>query len=84
MTICSLIVQTIPENINTVNATLENIQGVEVHAQDESGKMVVTIDHPDRDYCSKTMADISVINGVMSTSLVYEYQEDLEKEETQY
>ncbi len=76
LTICSLIVQTKPESILPVTDLLEKISGVEVQASDECGKMVVTIDHPDREYCSKTMTDMTHIDGVMSTSLVYEYQED--------
>ncbi|MCW8930612.1 MAG: chaperone NapD [Gammaproteobacteria bacterium] len=78
MTICSLVVQAKPEYLDNVNETLNTMNGVEVHAQNEYGKMVISIDHPSREYCSKTMTDMTRINGVMSTSLVYEYQEDLE------
>lgn len=78
MTICSLVVQTRPEYLESVNKTLNAINGVEIHAQNEYGKMVIVIDHPSREYCSKTMTDMTHIQGVMSTSLVYEYQEDLE------
>lgn len=81
MTICSLVLQAIPEQILPVINNLESMQGVEVHARNEYGKMVVSIDHPDRKYCSKVMTDMTRINGVMSTSLVYEYQEDLDKPE---
>lgn len=80
MTICSLIVQTSPQHLETVNETLKTMDGVEVHAQDEHGKMVVTIDHSSREYCSRAMTDMTLINGVMSTSLIYEYQEDLENQ----
>ena len=78
MTICSLVVQTKPEYLDTVNESLNTMKGVEVHAQNEYGKMVISIDHPSREYCSKAMTDMTHIDGVMSTSLVYEYQEDLE------
>ena len=78
MTICSLVVQARPEYLDTVNETLNTMNGVEIHAQNEYGKMVISIDHPSREYCSKAMTDMTHIDGVMSTSLVYEYQEDLE------
>ena len=78
MTICSLVVQTKPEYLESVNESLNAMNGVEIHAQNEYGKMVISIDHPSREYCSKAMTDMTHINGVMSTSLVYEYQEDLE------
>jgi nitrate reductase NapAB chaperone NapD len=80
MTICSLVVQVKPKYLNTVNKSLNNMDGVEIHAQNEHGKMVLCIDHPDREYCSKLMTEMTRIKGVMSTSLVYEYQEDLEQE----
>ncbi len=79
MTICSLVLQTRPEYLDAVNESLNSMNGVEVHAQNEYGKMVISIDHPSREYCSKVMTEMTHINGVMSTSLVYEYQEDLEE-----
>lgn len=81
MTICSLVVQSMPDQLETVNQSLLAMEGVEIHAQNEQGKMVVSIDHPSREYCSDAMIDISRINGVMSTSLVFEYQDDLESEQ---
>ena len=81
MTICSLVIQSRPDALSSVAEALEKMKGVEVHATDEKGKLVVTIDHPDRSYCSKAMTDMTHINGIMSTALVYEYQEDLEAEQ---
>ena len=78
MTICSLILQAKPQDLDAVIQFLNTLTGVEVHAQNEQGKMVVSIDHPSREHCSKTMTEMNQIKGVMSTSLVYEYQEDLE------
>ncbi|MCP3867653.1 MAG: chaperone NapD [Gammaproteobacteria bacterium] len=78
MAICSLVVQVEPTRLETVTQSLESMEGVEVHARNEQGKVVVSIDHPSRDYCSDTMVNISRISGVMSSSLVFEYQEDLE------
>ncbi len=79
MTICSLVLQARPENIEIVNESLKKMDGVEIHAQDKRGKIVVSIDHPSREYCSKIMVDMTRVEGVMSTALVYEYQEDLEE-----
>lgn len=79
MTICSLIVQTKPESIPPVTRSLQEMDGVEIHHSDSSGKLIVTIDHPDRDHCSLTMAEMTHITDVMSALLVYEYQEDLEE-----
>ena len=81
MTICSLVVQARPQYLDSVTESLSTMNGVEIHVQDERGKMVVSIDHPSREYCSKAMVDMTHIDGVMSVSLVYEYQEDLEPEQ---
>ena len=83
MTICSLVLQAIPKQLTSVITTLEAIKGVEIHANNEFGKLVVTIDHPERKYCSNVMNDMTHIQGVMSTSLVYEYQEDLDEPEVE-
>lgn len=79
MTICSLVIHAQPEHLTPVTKHLESFQGVEIHATTETGKMIVSIDHPDRRHCSDVMTDMTRITGVMSTSLVYEYQEDLDK-----
>ena len=52
------------------------MDGIEIHTQNKQGKLAITIDHPSREYCSKAMTDITHIDGVMSTSLIFEYQED--------
>ncbi|MCP4169134.1 MAG: chaperone NapD [Chloroflexi bacterium] len=83
MAICSLVVQAEPSNLEAVTHSLQSIKGVEIHAKNEYGKIVVSIDHPSREHCGNAMADITHITGVMSSSLVFEYQEDLEPESIQ-
>jgi nitrate reductase NapD len=80
--ICSLVIQAKPQHLSSVSASLNEMQGVEIHVQGETGKMVVSIDHPSREYCSDAMTKMSRIDGVMSSSLVFEYQEELEAEQT--
>ncbi|HIO91589.1 MAG TPA: ferredoxin [Leucothrix mucor] len=82
MTICSLVIQAKPEYIETVSQSLKSMEGVEIHAQTDQGKMIVSLDHPSRSYCGNTMTEMTRIDGVMSASLVYEYQEDLEDDDT--
>lgn len=82
MPICSLVIQAKPQLLSSVSASLNAMQGVEIHVQGETGKMVVSIDHPSREYCSDAMTKMSLIDGVMSSSLVFEYQEELEKDQT--
>lgn len=77
MTICSLVLQTYPNRIDSTTKYLRAIPDVEIHAQDNLGKIIITIDNPSRSYCSQVMTDITSIEGMMSTSLIYEYQDDL-------
>jgi len=81
MTICSLVVQALPDHLEMVSQSLTSMDGVEIHAKTDEGKMIVSIDHPSRSYCGNTMTEMTRIDGVMSASLVYEYQEDLEEAE---
>ncbi len=76
MSICSLVVQARPENLASVSENLSAMEGVEIHASSEAGKLVVTIDHPQREVCSQTMMDMQNIPGVLSSSLIYEYFEE--------
>lgn len=79
MTICSLVVQTLPKHLEKVSQLLIEMNGVEIHAQNQQGKLVVSIDHPSRSYCGEVMIRMAHLKGVMSSSLIYEYQEGSEK-----
>ncbi len=59
-----------------MSENLSAMDGVEIHASSEAGKLVVTIDHPQREVCSQTMRDMQNIPGVLSSSLIYEYFEE--------
>ncbi|MCK5919068.1 MAG: chaperone NapD [Cocleimonas sp.] len=76
MSIYSLVIHTKPENIETVSEALSKRDAVEVHGVNEKGKIVVSLDHPDRGYCSDTIMDFHKIPGVLNTSLIYEYFEE--------
>lgn len=76
MSICSMVVHSRPENLDPVAQSLNEMTGVEVRARDERGKLVVLIDHPERNVISDTMMSMNNIEGVLNTSLIYEYFED--------
>lgn len=75
MSICSLVVHAKPEKMESVTRALEALEGVEVHAQSEQGKLVVSIDHPEREVCSRSMMEMHSVPGVINASLIYEYFE---------
>ncbi len=76
MSICSMIVHSRPEKLDPVEAALNAMNGVEVRARDELGRLIVLIDHPRRQVVSDTMMEMNHIKGVLNTSLIYEYFED--------
>ena len=78
MSIYSVVIHTKPENLDSVSTELEKIKGVEVHGSNDKGKLVVTLDHPDRGYCSETLMGFHNISGVLNSSLIYEYFEEEE------
>ncbi len=75
MSICSLVVYSKPENVPLVEKQISALEGVEINADSGDGRLVVSIDHPDRTHCSKMIMDMSAMKGVLNTSLIYEYYE---------
>lgn len=75
MTICSLVVYAQPEKAPEIENAIAAMGGAEVHSVEGEGKLIVVLDHADRTYCSKTIMDMNNIDGVISTSLVYENHE---------
>ena len=73
MTICSLVVYARPEMVPDIESTIAGLEGAEVHAATDEGKLIVVLDHPDRTHCSKTIMNLNDIDGVIGTSLVYEH-----------
>ena len=71
-----MVVHSRPEKLEPVIQSLEQMTGVEVRAKDKRGKLVVLIDHPQRKVISDAMMEMNNIEGVLNTSLIYEYFED--------
>jgi nitrate reductase NapD len=68
--VCGVLIMVDPSTSPKVEASLNQMEGVEVHAN-QKGKLVVTVEGPNtRDFANK-IADFSNIKGVLSTSLVY-------------
>ena len=76
MSICSMIVHSKPESLDPIVVSLNEMEGVEVRARDERGKLVVLLDHPKRSVIADNMMAMNNIDGVLNTSLIYEYFEE--------
>ena len=76
MSISGLVVNTLPEKVKGVEQQLNAIPGVEVHAANDDGRLVVTVDLPDDKTSADTLFKIKDIEGVADAALVYNYFDD--------
>jgi nitrate reductase NapAB chaperone NapD len=77
LNITSIILGVAPKDAAEVSAQLKAIEGVEVHAIAEDGRMIVTIESGDEDNTSNTFEQMRQLPGVLSASLVYhQYESD--------
>lgn len=81
MNISSILVNAGPQQIAVVEAGLAALEGVEVHAVSEEGRMIVTIESDGDRGTTQTYEAIQQLPGVMSLAMVYHHFEpDPEKE----
>ena len=81
LNITSIILGVAPNDAAEVSALLKAIDGVEVHAIAEDGRMIVTIESGDEDNTSNTFEMIRQLPGVISAALVYhQYESDPDEE----
>lgn len=76
MSISSLVLITRPEDAQAVADRAALLEGVEVYAVSEDGRVVVTVDNPDNHKASEALINLSNTEGVVNASLVYNYFED--------
>jgi len=73
MNICGVLVHTRPDESGQVSGVLAGIDGVEVHAVSDDGRLVVTVEEPgDTDMADRVLA-FHRMPGVLSASLVYHF-----------
>lgn len=75
MNISSVIVIPHPEQVNLVTDTLGQLPGVEVAVVSPEGKIIVTIETEGDKETIQVYETISLLNGVMSASMVYHQNE---------
>jgi len=73
MSISGLIIQAKPQLSSSVRSDLEQIPGVDVHAQTEDGSLIITVDEPNDADAAEILMNLRNINGVLATSLVYSH-----------
>lgn len=78
MHITSCIVNTRPENAASVQAALEEFEGVEVHGGQKEGKLIVTVELPYGAAAADTMTKFHGIEGVANVAMIYHHNEENE------
>jgi len=76
MNISSVIVIPGPERVNAVVDTLAACTGVEVAAVSPEGKIIATLETENDRATIELFEQISLMDGVMSASMVYHQQEN--------
>ncbi len=68
--VCGVLLMSRPEHSAMVEKALAEMPGVELHAN-EGGRMVVTVEGDAYRQCADTITELSTMDGVASSSLVY-------------
>lgn len=72
--ITGVVVRAKPEQLDPIRMQLNALRGVEVHAVNENGNMVVTIEEQGGEKIAlDTLSQINQIPGVLATTLVYHH-----------
>lgn len=77
MNISGVIVYAAPGQSDLVEKNLTAINGVEVHAAEDS-KLVVTVEHKNINALADQVMQFQDMPGVMSVAMVYQHNENLE------
>ncbi len=64
-----------PEMMESVKASLNDIEGLEIHAEDESGKLAITLENRDSGGMTDAIGEIEALEGVVIVNPVYIHDE---------
>ncbi|MDH3542887.1 MAG: chaperone NapD [Desulfobulbaceae bacterium] len=76
MNISGIVVQTHPQNSDSLQHELASLPGVNVHGASEEGKIVITVEDTPEQAPSDTLMGVQNMQGVLSASLIYNYCDD--------
>ena len=76
MNISGVLVKAYPENISTIEKVISQMEGVEVHGNNEDGRIVITVEQESANNISDTLVQIQDVPGVLSAAMIYHQFED--------
>ena len=71
MNISGVLVKAYPKNLSTIEQTLATMAGVEVHGNNEDGRIVITVEDVSANNISDTLVEIQGVPGVLSAAMIY-------------
>lgn len=76
MNISGVLVRAKPQKLVDVSDMLKDMDGVDVHGNNEQGHIVITVEQCNSGQLSDTLMAIHQVPGVLSASMIYHYFED--------
>ncbi len=76
MNISSAVIKTLPENLETVRAALQNSGLCDIHFEDEQGRIVISIEGDDDADESTKLKKIAELPDIMSADFAYTFRDD--------
>jgi nitrate reductase NapD len=76
MNISGVLVKAYPQNLLSIEKVLSRMQGVEVHGNNDDGRMVITVEDDNANNITDTLVEIQGVPGVLSASMIYHQFED--------
>ena len=76
--ISSMVVHASPDGLQSVKNNIEQLQGVEIHGESESGKLVVVLESDHQTHITDVIEKINNFKHVLNTALVYHQIEQLD------
>lgn len=73
--ISSLVVQADPASLERVRNKIESLPGTEIMGQNDKGKLVVVLDLPSNRMAADHITQIQTLDGVLSATLIYQYDD---------
>lgn len=71
MNISGVLVRAYPDQLKQVSLALTGMAGVEVHANDAKGRLVVTVEQEDASLMADALIGMQSLPGVLSASMIY-------------
>ncbi len=76
MNISGVLVKAYPENLVTIQQTLATMNGVEVHGNNDDGRIVITVEDVSANNITDTLVEIQSVPGVLSAAMIYHQFEE--------